>query len=196
MKILETERLILRTWQPRDEDVYFTINQDPKVTAFLPGGLTREQVHTFIIRANHHYDVLGYTLWATELKKTGCLIGFIGLNNTDFSAPLGAHFSPAVEIAWRLDYAYWGKGYATEGAKAALSYGFENVGLQEIVAFTVPANTRSIRVMEKIGMSRDVEGDFVHPKLATTHPLSHHVLYRMLKDNFLRNLANTNKLFL
>ncbi|MCD6045307.1 MAG: hypothetical protein K0R48_470 [Gammaproteobacteria bacterium] len=154
--IITTERLILRTWQEEDEEAYFQINQDLKVIEFLAGPMTREQVHHFIQVANNANDQYGYALWATELKKTGELIGFIGLRYIDWELPC----SPAVEIGWRLGSQYWGKGYATEGAKAALAYGFEQCNLLEIVSFTVPANLRSIRVMERIGLDRDVKKRF------------------------------------
>lgn len=174
LTIIETERLILRTWKQEDSSIYYQINQDPNVTQFLRGPLTREQVSDFISAANNHQDTHGYALWAAELKETSELMGFIGLNSVEWASC----FTPAVEVAWRLGTQYWSKGYATEGAKAALDYGFK-CGLTEIVAFTVPANIRSIRVMEKIGLKRDRQGDFAHPKLSLDHPLSHHILYRL-----------------
>jgi len=82
-------------------------------------------------------------------------------------------------VGWGLGSQYWGKGYATEGAKASLDYGFKQCGLKEVVSFAVPANVRSLRVMEKIGLKRDLNGGFAHPKLAAEHKLSHHVLYRL-----------------
>ena len=112
-----------------------------------------------------HDEQYGYTTWAAELKETGVLMGFIGLKYVDWPA----NFTPAVEIGWRLGSQYWGKGYDTEGAKAVLDYGFKYCNLPEIVSFTVPANRRSIRVMEKIGMQRDIPGDFAHPKLPKGH---------------------------
>lgn len=177
MTIFETERLILRTWKPEDATAYFLINQDPKVIEFLRGPLTMQDVNDFIPAANRHQEQHGFTLWAAELKSTGELIGWIGLN----SIVTGLPFTPTVEIGWRLGSQYWGNGYATEGAKAALAYGFEKCRLQEITSFTVPANKRSIRVMEKIGMRYDPEGDFAHPKLPADHRLSHHILYRTRK---------------
>ena len=180
--VIETERLILRTWQKEDAKAYFQINQDPKVIEFLRGPLTREQVQDFIQYVRHHGEQYGYTTWAVELKETGVLMGFIGLNYVDWPA----HFTPAVEIGWRLGSQYWGKGYATEGAKAALAYGFEQCNLHEIVAFTVPANIRSIRVMEKIGLELDINGDFAHPKLPQDHPLSKHILYRLSRSSWQR----------
>ena len=145
---------------------------------FLLGPLTLEQSNNFIKTVNIHQDKYGYALWATELKETGELIGFIGLNYTDWEA----HFTPAVEVGWRLGSQYWGKSYATESAKAALEYGFNKIGLKEIVSFTVPKNIRSIRVMEKIGMARDLQGDFAHPRLEPDHKLSKHILYRIQKN--------------
>lgn len=177
MKMLETERLILRTWNEEDADSYFRINQDPKVIEFLRGPLTVEQVNNFIAVMNQHQDKHGYTLWATELKTTDEFMGFIGLNHADFAD----YFISDVEIAWRLGSQFWGNGYATEGAKAALNYGFNQAGIEEIIAFTVPDNKRSIRVMEKIGMQRDLDGDFAHPKVVVDHPLSQCVLYKIQK---------------
>jgi RimJ/RimL family protein N-acetyltransferase len=137
-----------------------------------------QEVKDFIAFENQQFEELGYTLWATEVKSTGKLIGFIGLNPSKWES----HFTPCVEIGWRLGSEHWGKGYATEGAEAALKYGFEIVGLKEIVSFTVPANVRSIRVMEKIGMKRDFNGDFDHPYLPPNHKLSKHILYRIQKS--------------
>ena len=177
MNVIDTERLILRTWQKKDAFDYFQINQDEKVIEFLRGPLTQSQVKDFMEHSNKQLEERGYTLWAVELKATGELIGFVGLNYTDWPA----HFTPAVEIGWRLGSQYWGKGYAREAAAAVLNFGFEQCDLKEIVSFTVPANVRSIRVMENIGMKRDLSGDFAHPKLPTDHPLSLHVLYRISK---------------
>lgn len=175
--IIETERLILRTWKATDAQAFFQINQDPQVIKYLRDPLSMEEVHDFMHAKNEHQNKYGYSLWAVQLKRTGELIGFIGLNYTDWPA----HFTPAVEIAWRIASEYWGKGYATEGAKACLEYGFNILRLAEIVSFTVPANLASIRVMEKIGMKRDLKGDFAHPKLPEEHIFSQHVLYRITK---------------
>lgn len=177
MKIIETERLILRTWTDKDADPYYDLNQDPKVIEFLLGPLTMQEVKDFITATNQQFDKIGYTLFAVEEKVSSKLIGFIGLNPPKWEA----HFTPCVEIGWRLSSQYWNKGYATEGAKAALEYGFNKCDLTEIVSFAVPANVRSIRVMDKIGMQRDLNGDFAHPKLAPEHKFSKHVLYRIQK---------------
>ena len=174
MKMIETDRLILRTWREEDAEPYFYLNQDPKVIEFLRGPLSMDQVKDFMTVTNEHQEKYGYSLWASVLKESNEFIGFIGLNYIDWKA----HFTPAVEVGWRLALQYWGKGFATEGAKAALDFGFRECGLTEIVSFTVPANVRSIHVMEKIGMKRDFNGDFAHPKLPVDHPLSQHILYR------------------
>ncbi len=181
--IIETERLLLRTWLASDVEPYYWINQDPKVIEYLLGPLSKEKVETFILAANTQQDSRGYTLWAVELKENHNLIGFIGLNYIDWES----QFTPAVEIGWRLGSQYWDKGYATEGAKAALKFGFENIGLNEIISFTVPENVRSIRIMEKIGLKRDIKGDFSHPKLPVEHKLSKHVLYRLKRTLYKQN---------
>jgi len=175
MNIIETERLILRTWKDKDSEEYYCINQDPKVIELLLGSLTMQEVADFMHTMNEQFAKLGFTLFAAEEKSTGKLIGFIGLNPPKWDS----HFTPCVEIGWRLGSQYWNQGYATEGAEAVLEYGFNKCGLTEIVSFTVPENIRSIRVMEKIGMKRDLSGDFAHPKLASDHKLSKHVLYRI-----------------
>ncbi len=179
MTIIETERLLLRTWRQNDAEAYFLINQDPQVIEFLRGSLTMQQVRDFILAANKHQYELGYTLFAVELKESEQFIGFIGLAHTDYFFP--EYGTSAVEVGWQLGSQYWNKGYATEGAKASLDYGWNQVGLHEIIAFTVPANRRSLRVMDKIGMTRDLNGDFAHPKLEPDHRLSKHVLYRIRK---------------
>ena len=179
MKIIETERLILRKWQKEDAEPYYLINQDSKVIEFFSGSKTTDQVSSFIQACNNEINSKNYGLFAAELKETSNLIGFIGLSftGTDFNAP----FTPAVEVGWRLGSQFWGKGYATEGARACLDYGFNKLDLKEIVSFTYHLNLRSIAVMERLGMNRDLNGDFNHPQLAPDHPISKHVLYRITK---------------
>lgn len=172
---IETERLILRMWQESDAEIFAAINQDEKVIEFLRGSLSLADSQNFIVSANSHFKKNGFGLWATTLKETKELIGFVGLNVPDFQS----HFTPCVEIGWRLSSKHWKKGYAVEASKAVLLAGFKNFGLQEIVSFTVPQNLRSIAVMEKIGMKRDFSGDFNHPKLSLDHHLSQHILYRI-----------------
>lgn len=177
MSIIETDRLILRAWEDKDCHNYYQINQDPKVIEFFLGPLTVQEVKDFMHAMNEQFEKCGFTLFAAEEKASGQLVGFVGLNCPKWES----HFTPCVEIGWRLGSQYWNQGYATEGAKAVLAYGFDRCGLTEIVSFTVPSNTRSIRVMEKIGMQQDTNGDFSHPKLPPAHRLSKHILYRIKK---------------
>lgn len=179
MNILETPRIILRTWQTQDALPYFQINQDPKVIEFLMGSLSMEAVELFIQDMNTLFEKHSYTLFAAEEKSSQKLMGFIGLKAPSFES----HFTPAVEIGWRLGSEFWGRGLATEGARCVLNYGF-NLGLKDIVSFTVPNNHRSIRVMEKLGMHRNPQDDFLHPKLDPHHPLAKHVLYRIHQESF------------
>ena len=113
----------MRTWELSDAQPYWIINQDVKVVEFLSGSMTMEEVKQFMDRANQQQETKGFTLWATELKETHELIGFIGLNYPNWDA----HFLPAPEISWRLGSQFWGKGYATEGARAALAFGFNTI---------------------------------------------------------------------
>lgn len=175
---MNTKRLTLRPWNETDREAFILINQDPLVMEHMPSLLSAAETDAFIARIQDHFREHGFGLWAVEVKESGECIGYIGLSAPSFTA----HFTPCVEIGWRLSSKHWGKGYATEGAKAVLEHAFKNLGLSEIVSFTVPANVRSIRVMEKIGMQRDFDGDFAHPKLPAEHRLSNHVLYRIKRS--------------
>ena len=171
----ETERLVFRKWRGEDASAFAAINQDEKVIEFLRGSMSLKECEDFISETNRRIKKYGFGLWAVELKENGELIGFIGFNIPDFEAP----FMPAVEIGWRLSSQHWGKGYATEGARAVLKIGFKKFLLKEIVAFTAEKNLRSIAVMGRLGMIRDIAGDFNHPKLPLNHLLSRHILYRI-----------------
>lgn len=172
---LRTERLLLRRWRESDRLPFRQMNADPRVMEFFPEPLTAEASDALFDRAREHFNTHGFGPFAVELVETNSFVGFIGLYIPAFDAP----FMPAVEIGWRLAFECWGKGLATEGARAALRYGFETLRLEEIVSFTVPANLRSRRVMEKIGMTHDPADDFDHPSLPEGHPLRGHVLYRL-----------------
>lgn len=137
-----------------------------------------------IDRIEAHFNAHGFGPYAVEVRHEHTFIGFIGLNIPDFEAP----FTPCVEVAWRLAAEYWGQGLATEGARAVSEYGFQRLGLDEIVAFTVPANTKSRRVMEKLEMKHDSVDDFDHPRLPTDHPLRRHVLYRLSHSDWRKSL--------
>jgi RimJ/RimL family protein N-acetyltransferase len=172
---LETERLVLRGWRSSDREPFARMNRDPRVTVFLAGRLTREKSDRMVERIERHFERHGFGLWAVELRESACFIGYVGLSVPVFEA----HFTPCIEIGWRLAAEFWGKGLATEGAREAARYALQARGLPALVAFTVPANLRSRRVMEKIGMTHDPREDFDHPGVAEGHPLRRHVLYRL-----------------
>jgi ribosomal-protein-alanine N-acetyltransferase len=179
--MIETERLLLRRWAGGDRQRFARLNADARVMEFLPQRLSARESDRLVERIQQHFRKHGFGLFAAELRQERRLIGYVGLHVPDFQA----HFTPCVEIGWRLAADDWGRGLATEGAKAVVRYAFDALGLNSLVSFTVPANVRSIRVMEKIGMSRDPAEDFDHPNLPEGHPLRRHVLYR------LRNLKGT-----
>ena len=174
MDPLSTARLILRRWRQEDREPLYRINSDQHVMLFFPACLTRAESDASIEQMESHFIEHGFGLWAAELRETGELIGFVGLSVPTFRA----HFTPCVEIGWRLGGRFWGQGLATEGALEAMRYGFEDKKLSEIVSLTVPQNQRSIRVMQKLGMRRDRADDFDHPSLPPGHPLRRHLLYR------------------
>jgi RimJ/RimL family protein N-acetyltransferase len=153
------------------------MNADPRVTEYLPGPLSEEESDAFIARIEDHFEQHSFGLWAVEICNVASFAGYLGLLVPRFEA----HFTPCVEIGWRLSAEHWGQGYATEGARAALAFGFEVLGLEEIVSFTVPGNRRSRRVMERIGMAHNPADDFDHPLLPEGHPLRRHVLYRITR---------------
>lgn len=144
----------------------------------FPAPMTREQSDDLVRRIEAGFDEHGYGLWALEVLATGEFIGFTGLSKPSFEA----HFTPAVEVGWRLARSAWGNGYAPEAARAALAFGFDKVGLQEIVSFTAVPNLRSQSVMRKIGMTHDPADDFDHPRLTPDSPLHRHVLWRIAAE--------------
>jgi RimJ/RimL family protein N-acetyltransferase len=171
---IQTERLLLRRWRPSDLDPFAALNADPRVMEYLPSSLSRAQSDELAQRADFHLERHGYGLWAAEIPGVTPFAGFIGLSTPRYEAP----FQPCTEIGWRLGAAHWGKGYATEGARAVLDHGFDVLQLGEIVSITTVGNIRSRRVMEKLGMTHDPADDFEHPLLPEGHPLRPHVLYR------------------
>ena len=183
---LTTERLVLRRWREDDLDAYAALNADPEVMEHFPSTLTRAQSRESIEIIERRFDDLGYGLWATEVPGVAPFVGFIGLNPVTFDTP----FAPVVEVGWRLARPHWGHGYATEGARAALEFGFGTLGLDEIVSFTTPGNTRSWHVMEKIGMTRDPADDFDHPVIAEGSALRRHVLYRISRTTSVGSLSS------
>jgi RimJ/RimL family protein N-acetyltransferase len=175
MVVLQTERLLLRRWRDADRKPFAALNADPRVMEFMPSLLSRDESDALADRIEAHFARHGFGPFAAEALPERKFAGFIGLMVPDFQAA----FTPCVEIGWRLSFEHWGRGLATEGSHAGVRYAFERLRLDELVSFTVPANVRSRRVMEKIGMMRDLAGDFEHPKLPDGHPLRRHVLYRL-----------------
>jgi RimJ/RimL family protein N-acetyltransferase len=178
--MIATERLILRPWKDEDLLPYAEMNADPRVREFFPSVLTREKSDAEIRHIQCAHEREGFTFFAAELIATGEFIGFIGMVTMTFVVPGLAQ--PAVEIGWRLAHKFWGKGYATEGARGVVRYAFETVKLKEIVAITVPTNVRSRHVMDKIGMKHFPELDFNHPRIPEGHPLRKHVLYALKNE--------------
>ncbi|MFA6915327.1 MAG: GNAT family N-acetyltransferase [Parachlamydiales bacterium] len=178
--IIESERLVLRQWCEKDLELFAELNADPRVMEFFPATWTREESNTSLQSAHDHIEKYGWGKWAVFLIETGEFIGRIGLEEVDFEAS----FSPNIELGYRLAYKHWGKGYASEGAKAALGYGFKQFHFNEIVAFTPIHNLRSQIVMKRIGMQHDPKDDFNHPKLPKEHRLSRHVLYRLTLSEY------------
>jgi RimJ/RimL family protein N-acetyltransferase len=175
LPVLRTDRLILREWRDGDRAPFAALNADSRVTEFLATGLDRAASDAMADRIEAHFADHGFGLWAVEVPGIAPFIGFVGLSVPKFSA----HFTPCVEVGWRLAFDHWGKGYASEAARAALQDGFGRLGLREIVSFTVPHNPRSRAVMERIGMRRDPADDFDHPNLGEDSSLRRHVLYRL-----------------
>lgn len=177
---IHTERLELRRWREQDGDQFAALNSDPVVMEHFPGVLTREQSDLMIRQMELHFEEFGYGLWAVDIRWAGKFIGFCGLSVPTFHT----HFTPAVEIGWRFTRAEWGNGYATEAAKAAVDFGFEQADLDEILSWTVPANERSQGVMARLGMTRAPELDFDHPRLLDDERLRRHVVYRLTRDDW------------
>jgi RimJ/RimL family protein N-acetyltransferase len=179
MHSLTTARLLLRRWRSSDRQPFQAMNADPRVMEFMPSLPTPQESDDLIARIEQHFERHGFGLFAAELLHEKTFIGFIGLSVPAFDAP----FMPAVEIGWRLAFDYWGRGLATEAARAVVRHAFQSAGLNSLVSFTVPKNLRSRRVMENIGMIHDPVADFDHPRLPSVHPLRHHVLYRIHKQS-------------
>lgn len=177
---LHTERLVLRRWLPSDKEPFARLNADPIAMEYFPSTLTTEESDAFADRVEAGFAQRGYGLWAVEVRGVSDFIGYVGLAYHDFPA----HFTPAVEIGFRLAREHWGRGYAPEAARAAIADGFTRVGLEEIVSFTSHLNVRSIRVMEKLGMTRDPADDFDHPRVSSGHRLRRYVLYRLQRSTF------------
>ena len=177
---IRTQRLVLRAFCDADRAAFAALNADPRVMEHFASPLSGPESDAMIERIRQHFGAYGFGFWAVEATGVAPFIGFVGLAVPSFAA----HFTPCVEIGWRLAAPFWGHGYATEAARAAVTHGFESLGLQEIVSFTTESNARSKRVMEAIGMTTDVREDFDHPKLPEGHHLRRHVLYRLSQTDW------------
>ncbi|MDQ1466233.1 MAG: hypothetical protein QOH10_648 [Actinomycetota bacterium] len=171
---LRTERLLLRRWRREDRAPFADLNADPTVMEHFPSVLTAAESDAFVDRIEAGFEEHGFGLWAVEVRGVAPFIGFVGLAVQGEEFPFG----PAVEVGWRLARRYWGMGYATEGARAAIRYGAEVFALKEVVSFTAKSNLRSQRVMRRLGMTHRSSDDFDHPRLPVGHALRPHVLYR------------------
>ncbi len=178
--MLETDRLILRRWRSADLGAFAAMNADAAVMRHFPKRLTRAESNAMMGRLEDHFAEFGHGFGAVERKSDGVLLGMVGLARARFAAP----FCPCVEVGWRLARAHCGEGYATEAARGWLGHGFGALGLTEIVAFVVPANTPSQAVMTRLRMNRDPARDFEHPSLTLGHPLRPHWLYAIGRDAF------------
>jgi RimJ/RimL family protein N-acetyltransferase len=177
---LRGPRVRLRPWRLSDLAPFAALNADPEVMEHLSAPLAREESYAMVTRIDAHLAARGFTLWAVEIPEEVPFAGFVGLVVPKFDA----HFTPCVEIGWRLAREHWGKGYAVEAAAVALRAAFGPLGLHEIVSLTVPANHRSRRVMERLGMRHSPADDFDHPLLPDGHPHRRHVLYRIARQDW------------
>ena len=175
LPILCTQRLILRPWRESDLKPFASLNADPKVMEFYTHPFIQEESDSLAEKIQWEFSKRGYGFWAVEVPGIADFIGYIGLNYWN----LEMEFAPCIDVGWRLALDYWGSGYATEGARAAIRFGFEKLGLNEIVSMATIGNARSHRVMQRLGMTSDSAENFEHPKLPKGHPLSLRVLYRL-----------------
>jgi RimJ/RimL family protein N-acetyltransferase len=178
--MIQTTRLCLRRWVEGDREPFAALNSDSRVMEFMPGCLSRVESDLLLDRLERQFDERGFGLYAAELREQHLFVGFAGLSIPNFEA----HFTPCVEIGWRLNTDSWGRGLATEAAKAIVEVAFGPMQIEALVSFTVPTNVRSRRVMEKIGMRHDPADDFDHPNLLQDHPLRRHVLYRIHRSEW------------
>lgn len=176
--MLITKRLLLRRWRLQDRDAFAAMNDDPKVMFYMPRRMTRQESDRWMEAIEEEFQRDGFGIWALELPDQVPFIGFAGLRWVSYDA----HFTPAVEIGWRLSSAYWGQGFATEAAREAARVGFSDFKLGEIVAETAETNLPSRRVMDRVGMQHDTAGNFLHPAYSPESDFVRRVLYRLLPE--------------
>lgn len=180
---LSTNRLVLRQWKNSDLPLFAKMNADKRVMEYFPSPLSTEESNSLAEKIEQELQEKEYGLWAVEVPNIASFIGFVGLHYPGFTA----HFTPCIEIGWRLAFEYWGKGYGFEAATRVIEYAFNTIKLKEIVSFTAVSNIRSRKLMEKLGMTHNPEDDFEHPLLSENHPLRSHVLYRLRNKNLTIN---------
>ncbi|EDX86900.1 acetyltransferase, GNAT family [Synechococcus sp. PCC 7335] len=185
---LETDRLRLRQWTQADKLPFARLNGDERVMEFFPHPLSRLESDALAEKIMSAFGQRGWGWWAVEVTGAHDFIGFVGLNIPSADLP----FQPCVEVGWRLDYPYWGYGYASEAAKAALGFGFDTLALEKIVSFTAVVNKRSEAVMRKLGMHRAPE-TFMHPNVPKDHALREHCLYELKRTDWESHTMNTKK---
>ncbi len=177
--ILRTERLIIRPWQDDDLPLVADITADPSVMRFFHLTRSRAQSDAWVARVRAHYDQHGFGIMAVEAPGVAPLIGFVGLSRVPDELPC----APAIEAVWTFGSSWWRRGYCTEAARAVLRDGFDRLGLDEIVAFTAALNEPSQAVMRRLGMTRDISGDFGHPRVPKDHAMHDHVIYRLKRSD-------------
>ncbi|MES3101424.1 GNAT family N-acetyltransferase [Sphingomonas faeni] len=173
--MIETERLILRGWRDNDAALHHAMCADPAVMAYLGPAPTLADSAAVVVRQNATLADYGACFWALERRDTGAFIGWCGIK----PGPVGTPIEGKPEIGWSLVQSEWGQGYAREAAEASLAWAWREMDLSTVWAITVPANTASRALMERLGMTRVVDGDFDHPKLADDDRLRRHILYRI-----------------
>ena len=173
-------RVRLRGWRDEDREAFAAMNSDARVMEYFVSRLCRAESDTMVDRIVAHFGRHGFGFWALEVPDAAPFVGFVGLGIPRFSA----HFTPCVEVGWRLAFAYWGRGYPTEAARLALGHAFGTLALPEIVSYTAAANHRSRAVMARLGMRRDPADDFDYPTIPQGHPLRRHVLYRLGAESY------------
>jgi RimJ/RimL family protein N-acetyltransferase len=172
--VIETERLLLRAWRDDDRGPFLAMCNSIAVMEHLGGPATAEAIDAAMARSRASQAAHGHCFWALERKVDGAFLGFCGLKVVTGLSPA---IEGDVEIGWRLREDAWGQGYAREAAEASLAWGWSSLAISRIVAFTVPANARSWRLMERLGLRRRPGLDFGHPAFASTHPLHAHITY-------------------
>jgi ribosomal-protein-alanine N-acetyltransferase len=178
--VVTTPRLLLREWRPEDREPFAAMNADPRVMQHFPGVLSRRQSDALARGSAQHFERHGFGPWAVEVPGVAPFIGFVGLDVPGFEA----HFTPCVEVGWRLAHDAWGQGFATEGAEACLAHAFTVLTLAEVVSMTTVRNARSRAVMERLGMHTDPADDFEHPRVPAGNAVRPHVLYRITAEEW------------